>query len=201
MLKQSGLGTFNYIDKIKKFLGRLLVSCCSYEKKDFNLEKRTIHNIGSPSLIRVSLAIQSEGTVIVCTAEGLFRGHHYTSVARSKNSIPIMDKTASYVHVLRPYGRDPDAHKVHLLLRQVDVRSNYYACHAGMRNWKMTRNVCITLSQMFTLGSRNRRGRSCRSPRLSPSSRRVVGALFASSPAVLAADLFFLERARARSVY
>jgi len=39
--------------------------------------------------------------------------------------------------------------KVHLL--QVDIRSNYYACHAGMRNRKMTRNVCITLGQMFPL--------------------------------------------------
>lgn len=109
-----------------------------------------------------------------------FSSHRYMAVARSKNSVPIIGRTASYVHVLRPYGRNPGAYKVHLLLCQVDVRSNYYASHAGMRNWKMTRNVCITLSQMFILGSRNRRGRS--SPRLSSSSRRVVGARFASSP-------------------
>jgi len=40
------------------------------------------------------------------------------------------------------------AQKAHLLLRQVDIRSNYHACYAGMRNSKITRNVCITLGQM-----------------------------------------------------
>jgi len=49
--------------------------------------------------------------------------------------------------------------KVHPLL-QVDIRSNYYACHAGMRNWKITRNVCITLGQMFPSG----RGTAQRDP-------------------------------------
>lgn len=43
---------------------------------------------------------------------------------------------------------------------QVDIRSNYHACHAGMRNRKMTRNVCITLGQMFPPG----RGTAQRDP-------------------------------------
>lgn len=55
-----------------------------------------------------------------------------------------MDRISSYM-----VGISLDMCKVHLLLREADIRSNYHACHAGMRNRKMTRNVCITLGHMF----------------------------------------------------